>query len=149
MPPDCEVRTLQADTPPGAASRYEAGFWSVAISYLLPTAVGTLPSPLHGLYQHRDGFSTFTITLIFAATSAGSAGSLFLAGHLSDWHGRKRVLLPGLALSASGALVFVLWRSLPGLYVGRMLTGLLIGAVSGTATAYLIELHARSRPGVE
>jgi MFS family permease len=147
MQPDQEVRTRESQTQPLAAKRFEAGFWFVAISYLLVMAVGTLPSPLYGLYQHRDGFSTFTITLIFAANSAGSAISLFLAGHLSDWHGRKRILLPGLALSASSALVFLLWRSLPGLYVGRALTGLSIGAVSGTATAYLIELHARARPG--
>jgi MFS family permease len=147
MTPDQAVATRPSNARPSATKRYEAGFWFVAISYLLVMAVGTLPSPLYGLYQHRDGFSTFTITLIFAANSAGSAVSLFLVGHLSDWHGRKRVLLPGLALSASSALVFVLWRSLPGLYVGRVLTGLSIGAVSGTATAYLIELHTRSRSG--
>ncbi len=125
---------------------HEAGFWVVALSYLLVMGVGTIPSPLYGLYQHRDGFSTFTITLIFAAYSLGTTTSLFVVGHISDWYGRKRVLIPGLAMSAASVLVLLFWRDLPGLYVGRIMGGLAVGAVSGTATAYVAELHAASRP---
>ncbi len=124
----------------------DVGFWIVALSYLLVMGVGAIPSPLYGLYQRRDGFSTFTITLIFAAYSVGTTGSLFLVGHISDWYGRKRVLIPGLAMSAASVLVLLLWRDLPGLYVGRVMGGLAVGAVSGTATAYLAELHAASHP---
>jgi MFS family permease len=118
----------------------------VALSYLLVMGVGTIPSPLYGLYQSRDGFSTFTITLIFAAYSLGTTTSLFVVGHISDWYGRKRVLIPGLAMSAASVLVLLFWRDLPGLYVGRIMGGLAVGAVSGTATAYVAELHAASRP---
>jgi MFS family permease len=128
-------------------TRFEFGFWSVAFAYLAVMAVGTVPSPLYGLYQARDGFSTFTITLIFAAYSAGSTASLFLAGHISDWHGRKRILLPGIVVSASGAAVFLLWRSLAGLLVARVLGGVAVGMVAATATAYLLELHSHGRPG--
>ncbi len=124
----------------------DAGFWIVALSYLLVMGVGAIPSPLYGLYQRRDGFSTFTITLIFAAYSVGTTGSLFLVGHVSDWYGRKRVLIPGLAMSAASALVLLLWRDLPGLYLGRVMGGLAVGAVSGTATAYVAELHAEAHP---
>jgi hypothetical protein len=109
-------------------------------------ALGTVPSPLYGLYQHRDGFSTFTITLIFAAYSLGSTSSLFLAGHLSDWLGRKFVLLPGLAIAVASAAIFLWFKSLPGLYIGRFLTGLSVGMVAATATAYMADLHARSKP---
>ncbi len=127
-------------------SRVEAGFWSVAFAYLVVMAMGTVPSPLYGLYQARDGFSTFTITLIFASFSLGSTISLFFAGHISDWFGRKRILLPGIALSAAGAGVFLLWRSVAGLLVARFVGGLAVGMVAATATAYLLDLHRKSRP---
>lgn len=137
--------TSPTKSPPSRA-RVEAGFWVVSFAYLVVMALGTVPSPLYGLYQRRDGFSTFTITLIFAAFSLGSLVSLFLAGHASDFYGRKKVLLPGLLLAASSAFVFLFWRSLPGLYVGRFLNGVAVGMVSATSTAYLAELNARSRP---
>jgi MFS family permease len=126
--------------------RYEMGFWIAAYVYVTVMALGTVPSPLYGLYQHRDGFSTFTITLIFAAYSVGTAVSLFLAGHISDWYGRKTILLPGVALSALSAIVFLVWRALPGLYVARILSGLSVGMVAAASTAYMTELHVKSRP---
>jgi len=119
----------------------------VLFAYLVVMALGTVPSPLYGLYRERDGFSTFTITLIFGAYSLGTAVSLFLAGHVSDWYGRKVTLVPGIALSVLSAIVFLVWRSLPGLYVGRLLSGLSVGVVSAAATAYETELHLKSRPG--
>jgi MFS family permease len=126
---------------------HEAGFWAVLFAYLAVMALGTVPSPLYGLYERRDGFSTFTITLIFAAYSAGTVVSLFLAGSVSDWYGRKTVLIPGVVLAAASAGVFLVWRDLPGLYVGRVLTGISVGVVSAAATAYETELHMKSRPG--
>src|SRR6266545_3396920 len=68
------------------------------------------------------------------------AASLFLAGHLSDWHGRRRILMPALALELLAAVVFLVWPSLPGLLLARVLSGLGVGAVTATATAWLAEL---------
>ena len=141
-----DTQELQEDSRNPARGRFELGFWVIAFAYVAVMAVNTVPSPLYGLYQQRDGFSTFTITLIFASYALGSTSSLFLLGHVSDWFGRKRVLIPGLLISASAALIFLVWRDLPGLYVGRVLGGLSVGMVSATATAYLGELHVRSKP---
>ena len=71
---------------------------------------------------------------------------LFFAGSLSDWYGRKTVLIPGVLLSAASATVFLVWRDLPGLYLGRVLCGLSVGVVAAAATAHATELHIRSRP---
>jgi MFS family permease len=38
------------------------------------------------------------------------------------------------------------WKDLPGLLVGRLLTGVSVGLASGTATVYLIELRAHADP---
>ncbi len=109
-------------------------------------SLSTVPSPLYAIYVVRDGLSPFTITLVYAAYAIGVVGSLFLVGHISDWHGRRRVLLPALATAILSALVFLTWTDLWALFLGRILNGVAIGAVTATATAYLAELHARHRP---
>lgn len=129
--------------------RHRLGFWSVAFAFLTVMAFSTVPSPLYGLYQQRDGFSSFTITLIYGAYAIGVVAALLLAGHVSDWHGRRRILLPAVATSIASAAVFLLWRDVPGLIVARIVNGLSVGVVAATATAWLTELHlaAQGRAG--
>jgi MFS family permease len=40
--------------------------------------------------------------------------SLLLAGHVSDWYGRRTVLTPALVVAVVAAVVFLLWRSRAG-----------------------------------
>ena len=141
------ARRLSAVLPePGSRRHHGVGFWAVALTFLTLAAFTTVPSPLYALYQARDGFSEFMLTVIFAAYAVGVVGALALAGHLSDWHGRKRLLIPAAAFTVASAAVFLVWKSVPGLLVARVLTGVSIGLTQSTATAYLAELHARHRP---
>ncbi len=130
----------------GSRRHHGVGFWACALTFLTLAAFTTVPSPLYGLYQARDGFSEFMLTVIFAAYAIGVIGALALAGHLSDWYGRKRLLIPAAAFTVASAIVFLVWRSMPGLLVARVLSGISIGLTQSTATAYLAELHARHRP---
>jgi MFS family permease len=131
---------------PGSPRHHGVGFWAVALTFLTLAAFTTLPSPLYGLYQARDGFSEFMLTVIYAAYAIGVIGALALAGHLSDWYGRKRLLIPAATLTIASAVVFLTWKSVPGLLLARVLSGISIGVAASTATAYLAELHARHRP---
>jgi MFS family permease len=126
--------------------RHRRGFWAVAFAFLAVMSLGTVPSPLYGLYRARDHFSLFMITVAFAVYAVGVIGALLLGGHLSDLYGRRRLLLPAVGVSIVSAIVFLAWKSLPGLLLARLLTGIAIGIVASTATAYLAELHARGRP---
>jgi hypothetical protein len=47
-------------------SRRHRAFWVVAFAFLVVMALGTVPSPLYGLYRARDHFSLFMITVAFA-----------------------------------------------------------------------------------
>src|SRR6478672_1672864 len=118
----------------------------VALAFLTVMAFSAVPSPLYGLYRDRDHFSLFMITVIYAVYAVGVLGSLLLAGHLSDWYGRRRLLIPALGLAIVSAIVFLLSKSLGGLVVGRLLNGIAIGIVVSTASAYLTELDAVGRP---
>jgi MFS family permease len=131
---------------PGSPRHHGVGFWAVAFTFLTLAAFTTVPSPLYGLYQARDGFSEFMVTVIYAAYALGVIGALALAGHLSDWYGRRRLLIPAAGLTIASAIVFLTWDSVPGLLLARVLSGISIGIASSTATAYLAELHAGHRP---
>lgn len=125
---------------------HDAGFWVVSGAFVVGMAFSTIPTPLWGLYRQQDGFSTLWVTVAFAAYAVGVIVSLFLVGHVSDWVGRTRVLLPALLVEAFAAVLFLVWTSLPGLIVARVLTGLGVGMITATATAHLAELHVVAHP---
>ncbi|MEV6654166.1 MFS transporter [Streptomyces sp. NPDC051219] len=117
------------------------GFWITTLAFLVNMGFSAVPTPLYVLYQRRDHFSTIMITVVFAVYAVGVIASLFLAGHVSDWIGRKRVLVPALLLNIVSALIFVFAPSLPGLLAARIVSGVSVGLTTATATAYLSELH--------
>src|SRR5258707_15323869 len=109
-----------------------AGLTSAAFALAIAMLGTTLPTPLYELYRERFGFSELMVTVIFATYAAGVIASLLLFGPLSDQVGRRRVLLPGLALSALSAIAFLLAHGLALLLVGRILSGLSAGIFTGT-----------------
>lgn len=126
---------------------YGVGFWTIAAVFVTAMAFSTVPTPLYPLYQAHDGFSTFTVTVVFAVYAVGVLVSLLLAGHVSDWVGRKKVLTAALLLELVAAALFLAIPSLPVLLVARLVTGLGVGMLTATATAHLHELHSAHRPG--
>ncbi len=117
-----------------------AGFWAIALSFLVLGAFATAPSALYGLYAQQEGLSGLTLTIVYGVYASGLVVSLVLGGHLSDSYGRRALLIPGLALAAVAAVVFIVWQSLPGLIVARVLTGVALGVSVATATAYIADL---------
>jgi hypothetical protein len=126
--------------------RHGASFWIIAAAFFTVMAFSTLPTPLYALYQQRDGFATFLITVIFAAYGIGVMGSLYFAGHVSDWLGRRRIILVAIVVEIVAAVLFLLWPEVPGLIVARFVNGVGVGMLTATATAHLSELRAVARP---
>jgi len=126
---------------------YGRGFWVVGYVFAVTMAFSTIPAPLYVLYQARDHFGALLVTVIFAAYAVGVMASLFLAGHISDWLGRRRMVPTALGVNMLSGIVFLAWPAVPGLIVGRVISGISIGMLTATATAYLSELHAAARPG--
>jgi MFS family permease len=127
----------------GAARRrhHSIGFWIAAAAFLVNMAFSAVPTPLYVLYQRRDHFSTIMVTIVYAVYAVGVIASLFLAGHISDWVGRKAVFVPALLINVASALVFLFAPSLAGLLIARVVSGISVGLTTATATAYLAELH--------
>lgn len=148
MTVNTDTRAGTAAPRPGVASRrHDTAFWIVGYVFAVTMAFSALPTPLYVLYQARDHFSTFLVTVIFAAYAVGVVASLFLAGHLSDWAGRRRMVLLAVLTNMLSGLLFLLWPATAGLVVARVVSGVSVGMLTATATAYLSELHAAARPG--
>lgn len=126
--------------------RQSAGFWFVAGAFLTLMAFGTVPTPLWPIYQQRDHFGATTVTVAFAVLVVGAAAGFLLLGHLSDRLGRRRIIVPALLVAVLAAAVLAIWPTLPGLIAGRILSGVAIGLMASTATAYLNDLFHEAHP---
>ncbi|GCE24542.1 MFS transporter [Dictyobacter alpinus] len=116
------------------------GFVLVSYAFIVTMMGTTLPTPLYPIYQQEIGFSSLLVTVIYSTYAVGVIAALLLFGHLSDEIGRRWVLLVGLLLSAASALAFLFAGSLTLLFIGRVLSGLSAGILTGTATATLVDL---------
>jgi MFS family permease len=135
----------RADAAP-RASRHAAGSWIVGAVFLVQMAFASLPTPLYPLYQQRDGFAAFTITVIFAVYAVGVMASLVFLGHVSDWLGRRRMIALSLVIAVVADLIFLFSAAVPALIVARFVDGVGIGALTAAATTHYAELRATARP---
>ena len=133
---------------PVRPARHRTGFWLVGFVFLVTMAFSAVPAPLYVLYASRDRFGPLMITVIFAAYAVGVIASLFLAGHLSDWLGRRRMAVIAVAVNLASGVIFLLRPTVPGLLVARVVSGVSVGMLTATATAYLSELDANRRGGM-
>jgi MFS family permease len=125
-------------TRPAVASR--VAFWLAALILSITMIGTTLPTPLYVIYQAQWHFSAAIVTVTFAVYAVAVLVTLLLAGRSSDQAGRKPVLAAALAASALSTVVFILAPNVGVLIVGRILSGLSAGLMTGTATAALTEL---------
>jgi MFS family permease len=125
---------------------HHISFWLVAAAFASLQAFGTVPTPLWPLYAARDSLSPTTVTIAFACMVVGAGASLYLFGHLSDRWGRRRIIVPALAFGIAAAAVMAWWPTLPGLLIGRILTGVAVGLMASTATTYLTDLYMAGHP---
>jgi MFS family permease len=126
--------------------RHGGSFWTVAFAFLIVMAFATLPSPLYGLYRTRDNLSTLMITVIYAIFAGGTIITLRRDSSIAARVGRRRMMLGAVVTMMVAAGLLAVWKDLPGLLIGRLLTGVAVGLAAGTAITYLIELRLRADP---
>lgn len=131
---------------PALRRGHVSGFWTVAFAFLIVMASATLPSPLYGLYRARDHLSAFTITIVYAIFAAGAIAALIADRFVTARVGRRGAMLGAVATMMVSAGLLAAWKGLPGLLIGRLLTGVAAGLAAGTAIVYLIELRIRADP---
>jgi MFS family permease len=118
----------------------------VAITVTFPAA-SAVPSPLYSVYQARWGFSSSTLTEVFAVYALALLASLLVVGALSDHVGRRPVLAVAIAGEALSLVLFIVAGGVETLAAARIVQGLATGAAISTLGASLIDLQPAHAPG--
>jgi hypothetical protein len=137
---------VPATVPAAQRRRHRSGFWAAAFAFLVVMAVATLPSPLYGLYRTRDHLSALTITAVFAIFAGSTIAILLRDSFIAARIGRRGTMLAAVATMMVAVGVLAAWKDLPGLLIGRLVTGVAVGLAAGTAITYLTELRLRADP---
>jgi MFS family permease len=132
--------------PAAQRGRHRSGFWAAAFAFLIVMAVATLPSPLYGLYRIRDHLSALTITVVFAIFAGSTIAVLLRDSSIAARIGRRGTMRTAVATMMLAMGVLAAWKDLPGLLIGRVITGVAVGLAAGTAITYLVELRLRADP---
>ena len=118
-----------------------AGFWVVAGVFVLLLFAAAAPSPLYGVYQAHWRFSAITLTAVFAVYALLLLVTLLVFGSVSDFVGRRQVILVSLAMSAGACGLFLAAHGVGLLFAARALQGAAVGTASSAAGAALIDLQ--------
>ena len=110
---------------------------SLIVSLLAASAA---PTPLYAIYQQQWGFSPVTTTIVFGVYAVAVLGSLLTFGRLSDYAGRRPVLLTALAVQVASLIVFATAGGVGDLLVARVIQGLATGAALGAIGAAMLDI---------
>lgn len=120
-------------------------FWVVVAAYLALMVSASTPSPLYVVYQAEWHFPTSTLTVVFGVYALALLLSLLTVGGLSDFVGRRPVLIGALGLLTAAMIVFAKADGIAWLYVARIMQGLAAGAAIGTLSAGIVSLAPPGR----
>jgi MFS family permease len=122
-----------------------AAFWLVAVMLGFVLLTSAAASPLYAVYQAQWKFSAATLTAVFAIYAIFLLVTLLLFGSLSDYLGRRPVILAALTITAAACALFLAAHGVGLLFAARALQGVAVGTATGGLGAALIDLQPEGR----
>jgi len=110
---------------------------SIIASFL---AGSSAPTPLYPIYQAAWGFSAIAVTLVFGIYAIAVLASLLFVGSLSDYTGRRPVLIVAALGQVVAMLVFATANGFAALVAARVIQGLATGGAAGAVGAGLLDI---------
>jgi hypothetical protein len=143
------MQACQADIPAEARPATRALSLSAMTLFsfagaMLIAASSSAVTPLYRLYQASMHLTPFWITVVFATYVASLLAALLTVGGLSDYIGRKPVILAALLLNAAAMVLFAEAHDVGQLILARAVQGLCVG-VGTTALGAAILDTSRAR----
>src|SRR5712672_1396185 len=110
---------------------------SITVSNL---ASSSAPTPLYPIYQAEWGFSPLAVTFVFGIYALAVLGGRRIIGQLSDYVGRRPVLIVATAVQAGTMFLFAFADGLSTLIAARVIQGLSTGAALSAVGAGMMDV---------
>ena len=121
-------------------------FWTAASVAGLALWASAAPTVVYPLYAAEWQVTPSVTTAIFAIYPVVLVPVLIVFGNLSDFIGRRAVILIGLAALGVGSVAFGLAPDLAWVFIGRALMGIGVGLSLSPATAAMVEFGGADGP---
>ena len=115
-------------------------------SAMLIAASSSAVTPLYHLYQASMQITPLWITIVFASYVASLLAALLTVGGLSDYVGRRPVILAALLLNAAAMVLFSEARDVGQLILARMVQGLCVGIGTTAMGAAILDTNRARGP---
>lgn len=110
------------------------------------SASSSAPTPIYHLYQEQIGLSPLLITIVFATYSLSLLVALLTVGSLSDYIGRRPVILAALILNVGAMVLFIVAGSAGMLIAARAVQGFATGIATTTLGAAILDTNRTRGP---
>ena len=147
--PPCEVRAAALPVPSQSPTRLLPPGAMTLFSFagaLLVAASSSAATPLYRLYQQSMHLTPFWITVVFAVYVASLLVALLTVGGLSDYVGRRPVILAALLLNAAAMILFAEARDVGQLILARAVQGLSVGTGTTALGAAILDTDRARGP---
>jgi hypothetical protein len=147
--PSCEVRAAALPAKPQATARALPAGAMTLFSFgaaMLVAASSSAVTPLYRLYQETMQLTPLWITIVFAIYVASLLAALLTVGGLSDYVGRRPVILAALLLNAAAMILFAEARDVWQLILARGVQGLCVGVGTTALGAAILDTDRARGP---
>ncbi len=130
--------TIAATVAAQPASRSIAAIYAT-LTAITVSAVSAAPTPIYRFYREILGLTPFAITLIFATYSFTMIAAFLTVARLSDYVGRKPMIVVALGLNAIALILFFVAGSAGTLIAARAVQGVATGVALATLGALIAD----------
>jgi MFS family permease len=147
--PQCNVAAEVLPASPQSSTRSLSPGAMTIFSFasaMLIAASSSAVTPLYHLYQASMQITPLWITIVFASYVASLLAALLTVGGLSDYVGRRPVILAALLLNAAAMILFSEARDVGQLILARTVQGLCVGVGTTAMGAAILDTNRARGP---
>lgn len=132
--------------PPEGLTVHPRAFWMVCLTVFIDSLGGSISAPILPFYAKVFHCTSGQVGMLFSSFSLAQVVFLPVMGKLSDYFGRRTVLVASLFGAAAGAWGQGLAPSFTTLVLARVVSGA-CGAVGSTANVYVSDITTEAARG--